>query len=173
HLMRDLNDALYDHPYDEDLKQVVRGFAYLVKPMVDTVDRFGLKSRFLKKHLSSVGTFYKGLSRMSLASEVTLKCKERFEKNRDQLFTFLKHDGVPWNNNNAEHAVKAFAKLRKVIKGVTSSKGLRDYLVLLSICESCKYIGVDFLDFLRSGEKDLHAFAQFSAIQRSRPISRM
>lgn len=171
HLIRDLNDALYEHPYDEDLKRVVQGFANLVKPMVETVDRFGLKSRFLKKHLSSVDTFYKGLSHMSPASEVALKCKERFEKNRDQLFTFLQHDGVPWNNNNAEHAVKAFAKLRNVIKGVTSSKGLRNYLVLLSISESCKYMGVDFLDFLRSGEKDLHAFAQLRTAGRFRGCS--
>jgi hypothetical protein len=160
HLMRDLNDALYERPYDEDLKRVVGGFANLVRPMVDTVDRFGLKTRFLKKHLSSVDRFYKGLSHMSPASEIAVKCKERFEKNRNNLFTFLKHDGVPWNNNNAEHAIKAFAMLRHVIKGVTSGKGLRDYLVLLSICESCKYLGVDFLDFLRSGEKDVHAFAQ-------------
>jgi hypothetical protein len=60
---------------------------------------------------------------------------------------FLKHDGVPWNNNNAEHAVKAFATLRRVIKGVTSEPGLRNYLVLLSICETCNYQGLDFLDF--------------------------
>jgi hypothetical protein len=74
------------------------------------------------------------------------------EKNRDKLFTFLSFDGVPWNNNNAEHAVKHFAALRRIIEGITSEKGIRDYLVLLSICETCKYMGLDFLDFLRSGE---------------------
>jgi hypothetical protein len=79
--------------------------------------------------------------------------KKRFEKNRDKLFTFLVHDGVPWNNNNAEHAVKAFAMLRQVIQGVTSEKGIRDYLVLLSISQTCKYKELDFLDVLRSGEK--------------------
>ena len=73
------------------------------------------------------------------------------------------YDGVPWNNNNAEHAVKPFAALRHIIGGVTTEKGLREYLVLLSICETCKYIGVDFLDFLRSGEKDIHAFADSRA----------
>ena len=81
------------------------------------------------------------------------------QKNRDTLFTFLRHDGVPWNNNNAEHAIKAFATLREVIKGVTSESGLRNYLVLLSICETCNYQGLDFLDFLRSGETDIGAFA--------------
>ena len=75
------------------------------------------------------------------------------------MFTFLDFDGVPWNNNNAEHAVKAFATLRRVIEGPTTEKGLRDFLVLLSLCETCKYKNVDFLDFLRSGSKDVVEFA--------------
>ena len=37
---------------------------------------------------------------------------------------------------------------------------MKEYLTLLSICETCNYMGVDFLDFLRSGEKDIHAFAE-------------
>jgi len=76
------------------------------------------------------------------------------------LFTFLKHDRVPWNNNNAEHAIKAFARLQKTIAGSSTMSGLADYLVLLTICQRCKYTGVDFLDFLRSGEKDISVFAE-------------
>jgi len=87
-------------------------------------------------------------------------CRDRFEKNQDKLFTFLNFDGVPWNNNNAEHAIKAFARLRDVIEGSCTEKGIQDYLILLSVCQSCKYIGVDFLDFLRSGERNIHAFAE-------------
>jgi hypothetical protein len=82
------------------------------------------------------------------------------EKSRDKLFTFLKYDGVPWNNNNAEHAVKPFAGLRQLIGGLATEKSLREYFVLLSICQSCKYSGLDFLDFLRSGETDIDAFAK-------------
>jgi hypothetical protein len=26
-----------------------------------------------------------------------------------KMFTFLDFDDIPWNNNNAEHAIKAFA----------------------------------------------------------------
>ena len=37
-------------------------------------------------------------------------------------------------------------------------KGIREYLTLLSICETCQYKGVSFLDFLRSGEKDIDVF---------------
>jgi hypothetical protein len=126
--------------------------------MVETVDRYGLKSRFLRKHLSAVDRFYRQISDVPLQSETAIKVKERLEKNSDKLFTFLILDGVPWNNNNAEHTVKHFATLR-IIEGITSGKGIRDYLVLLSICETYKYMGLDFLDFLRSGERDIHAFA--------------
>ena len=87
------------------------------------------------------------------------KLKQRFNKNRDKLFTFLRYDGVPWNNNNAEHAVKAFARLRDVIAGSSTKKGIDEYVTLLSISETCKYRGIDFLDFLRSGERDVATFA--------------
>ena len=75
------------------------------------------------------------------------------------MFTFLDFAGVPWNNNNAEHAIKAFASLRRVIEGKTTEKGLRDLLILLSIYQTCKYKSVDFLGFLRSGSKDIDDFA--------------
>jgi Transposase IS66 family len=87
------------------------------------------------------------------------KLIERLEKNRNKMFTFLDFDNVPWNNNNAEHAVKAFASLRRVIDGKTTEKGLRDFLILLSICETCKYKNVAFLDFLRFGSKNIDDFA--------------
>jgi hypothetical protein len=168
HLIRDLNDDVLKHPYDEELKQITLAFAVLLKPMVESIDRYGLKSRFLKKHLPSVKRFYRQMSESNLQSERAAKVKERLEKNRDKLFTFLSYDGVPWNNNNAEHAVKPFAALRQIIGGLTTEKGIQGYLVLLSLCETCRYIGVDFLDFLRSGEKDIHAFADRQRRQRRR-----
>ena len=95
----------------------------------------------------------------SCTTEVAAGYKKRFEKNRDRLFTFLDHDGVPWNNNNAEHAIKAFARLRNAIGAKSTPKGIKEYLVLLSISETCRYKGVGFLHFLRSGEMDIDAFA--------------
>ncbi|MGO9584837.1 MAG: IS66 family transposase [Limisphaerales bacterium] len=160
HLMRDLNDEILNNPFDDQLKKIITAFGNLLKPMIETVDRYGLKKHFLKKHLTGVEHFYRELEKTDWQSEAALKCKDRFERNRDKLFTFLNCDGVPWNNNNAEHAIKAFARIRDVVGGSSTEKGLEEYLTLLSICETCKYMGVDFLDFLRSGEKDIHAFAE-------------
>ncbi len=162
HLMRDFNEDLLKQPFNEELRTLIQDFAAVLRPMVQTVDRFGLKARFLRKHLRSVDHFYRELAERDFRSEAALKYKKRFQRNHERLFTFLEFDGVPWNNNNAEHAVKALADLRNVIGGTSSARGIRDYLVLLSICQTCKYKGVDFLEFVRSGERDIDCTRKLS-----------
>jgi Transposase IS66 family len=95
----------------------------------------------LGKHLREVERFYGILDKSDFNSDVPSKLKQRFKKNRDKLFTFLRYDGVPWNNNNAEHAIKAFARLRDVISGLSTKKGVDEYVTLLSVAETCKYRG--------------------------------
>jgi predicted RecB family nuclease len=160
HLMRDLNDFVLCNPYDDELKNLVREFGRLLKSIVETVRRRGLQTRYLRKHVKSVKRFYKTLDQQTYQSEAAHKCKQRFDKNRDKLFTFLNCDGIPWHNNNAEHAIKSFARHRDIVRGSFTPGTIQKHLVLLSICQTCKYTGVDFLDFLRSGEKDIHAFAE-------------
>jgi hypothetical protein len=84
----------------------------------------------------------------------------RLMKYRHKLFTFLNHDGIPWNNNNAEFAIKQFAYYRERVGASLAESGLHDYLVLLSIGQTCRYKGVDFLHFLLSKEQDLDAFCR-------------
>ena len=65
-----------------------------------------------------------------------------------RLFTFLDYDGVPWNNNNAEHAIHAFARVRRFADGRFTEDSVREYLVMLSVAETCKYQNIDVLEFL-------------------------
>lgn len=165
-----LNEELLKRPYDDGLKRLVADFAGLVKPIVETVEQRGLKKYFLRKHRVSVNRFYKRLAGGFGAGDAARKVVERLQRNRNRMFTFLDFDDVPWNNNNAEHAVKAFASLRRVIEGKATEKGLRDYLILLSICETCKYKCVDFLDFLRSGSTNIDEFAISQGKRRPRGV---
>jgi hypothetical protein len=158
HLMRDLNDEILNNPFDEEAKLVALRFSALLKPIVDTIDRRGLRAHFLRKHLREVERFYGFLDNGKFDSDAAAKLKNRFQKNRDKLFTFLRYDGVPWNNNNAEHAVKAFARLRTVVSGSSTKKGVDEYLTLLSVSQTCKYRGIDFLDFVRSGDRSITMF---------------
>jgi hypothetical protein len=93
-------------------------------------------------------------------SELAAGYQKRLRKNEGRLFTFLDHDGVPWNNNAAEYAIKAFARFREVYDGQMSEEGLSDYLVLLSVQQTCKYRGVSFLKFLLSREEDVGTFCE-------------
>ena len=71
------------------------------------------------------------------------------------MFTFLDHDGVPWNNNNAEHAIKRFAKYRRDADGRFTERTLEEYLALASVFETCEFNGVNVLQFLLSKEATL------------------
>jgi hypothetical protein len=159
HLMRDINEDLLRHPFDEEMQDLACRFGSLLRTIIDTIDRFGLKAYHLRKHKTAATRFFHHVSKCHFHSEAAIGCQKRLEKCSDKLFTFLDDDGVPWNNNNAEHAIKTVAELRNVIGGNSSTKGIKDYLLLLSICETCKYKGLSFLDFLRSGVTDVDAFA--------------
>ena len=128
HLLRDINEDVLKEPFNEEMKELAHTFGGLLRPMIETVDRFGLKARHLRVHKRAVDQFYRSLSTWNYRSEVASGYKRRFEKT-GRLFTFLDHDGVPWNNNNAEHAIKAFALLRNAIEGSTTAKGVKESLV--------------------------------------------
>ena len=170
HLARDLNGELLDHPFDDELKMIIKSFGVLVRAILDEVDKHGLKRRFLHKHHAAVDRFYRTLIDVECRSPAAAACAERFQRNRGRLFTFLDYDGVPWNNNNAEHAIKAFAKLREVLHGCSTETSIKETLVLLSICQTCKYQGLDFLGFLRSGEKDLESYSERRARRRVKAV---
>lgn len=153
HLIRDLNHDLYKNPFDEEFKETVEKFGILLRAIVDTIDKFGLKKRHLNKHKKSVEKFYKFLRRKKYTSKLAEKYKKRFDKNRDKLFTFLDYDGVPWNNNNAENAIRHFATYRRIVDGMFTENGLTQYLTLLSIYQTCKYWNINFLRFLLSKRK--------------------
>ena len=109
HLIRDMNQELLNNPYDEELQSITRPFGALLRSVVETVDKHGLKRRYLQKHKQDVEDFFQGVSVKAFHSEVAELLRNRLTKNRDKLFTFIDHDGIPWNNNNAENAIKRFA----------------------------------------------------------------
>ena len=153
HLMRDINDDLLKNPFNEQLVHIAQLFGHLLREIVESIDKHGLKARHLRKHKRAAGMFIDYVKNMECHSEVTSALRKRILKNRDKLFTFLDHDGVPWNNNNAEHAVRAFTMLRNTM-GTSTAKGTREYTILLSIQQTLKFRGINFLGFLRSGSME-------------------
>jgi hypothetical protein len=159
HLIRDFNDDLLRNPFDEDLKQLAGRFTALLQAVVSTIDRYGLKKYHLHKHKRDVDRYYDAESRAVYESERARHYQQRVLKYRAKLYTFLDYDGVPWNNNNAENAIKQFASRRAVMRTPFTETGIRDYLLLLSIYQTLRYRKASFWKFLLSGETDIEAFA--------------
>jgi hypothetical protein len=152
--MRDINEEVLMHPFNEELTFIAKRFGILLREIVDTIDRYGLKKSHLAKHKRSADQFLAGVAALQCVTEAGAALKKRIEKNNAKLFTFLDRDGVPWNNNNAEHAVRAFTRLRSVM--VTSTpKGTTDYCILLSLQQTLRSRGIGFLDFLRTGRTEI------------------
>lgn len=158
HLARDFNDDLLKTPFDEELKGVASSFTALLQDIVKTIDRFGLKKIHLNKHKRDVERFYEELFATAFKSEIAQYYQKRIEKYKDKLFVFLDYDGVPWNNNTAENAVKLIASRRKIMGTAFTEDGIKDYLILLSIYQTLRYRQVSFWTFLLSGETNIEAF---------------
>ena len=170
HLIRDFNQDLKANAWDQELKALASDFGKLLRAIVATIDQCGLKARHLGKHSKAVRAFYDGLGGREFRSEVAEGYRKRLLKNRDKLFTFMRYDGVPWNNNNAEHAIKKFAAYREAADNLYTESGLNNYLVLLSLSMSCKYKGVNFLRFLLSGQTNIDAFRERSGKRVLPPV---
>jgi hypothetical protein len=169
HLMRDMNQELLDNPFDEELQSITGPFGTLLREIVATIDQHGLKRRYLKRHERGVAKFFQSFATQTYRSEAAEALQARMVKYQDKLFRFIKHDGVPWNNNNAENAIRRFGYYREDTAGRLKEAGLKDYLVLLSICHTCHYKGVSFLKFLLSRERDIDAFCRRPRRRRRLP----
>jgi hypothetical protein len=47
-----MNHDLLNNPFDDAFKSLVREFGQLLRDIVATIDRYGLKKRHLNKHLN-------------------------------------------------------------------------------------------------------------------------
>jgi hypothetical protein len=149
HLNRDLNDELFKNPFDLEYKGLVIAFGKLLRLVITTIDRYGLKKRHLSKHGKDTDRFRQLFVEREHQSDLAAKAAKRIRKHWDECWTFLQHDGVPWNNNNAEAAVKAFALHRRGVNGQVTERRLREYLNMLSLAQTCRYRNISFLDVLR------------------------
>ena len=159
HLIRDMNQDLLNNPFDEELQSITKPFASLLRSIVATIDEHGLKWRSLARHASQVEEFFRVLSAQSPRSDAARALRDRLLKWQNKLFTFIRYDSVPWNNNNAENAIKQFAYYREDRTGAMKEAGLNDYLILLSIFQTCRYRGINFLKFLLSRERNIDSFS--------------
>src|SRR5664279_1096174 len=94
--------------------------------------------------------------------------QKRFRRYRQSLFTFLEYDGIPWNNNMGERALRHLTVQRK-ISGSFYESLAPAYLLLLGLPQTCRFQDKSLLKFLLSVEKDVDAFKPTKRRRRVTP----
>jgi len=159
HLIRHLNKDLRDNPFDMEYEGFILRVRSLIIPIMEAVQKYGLKKFHLKKFEKEVDRFYRdSIENKQYKSELTLKYQQHFKKYKDSLFTFLRQDGIPWHNNTAENAIRHVAIQRDISKASFHEQPTRNYLVLLGIRQTCRYQNKSFFRFLFSEETDIDKF---------------
>ncbi len=160
HLIRDLSDDLWKNPFNQEYEAFLASVRDLLVPIFEDEERYGLKARFLKKLMNVADRFYKrSIEGTQYTCEFVQKYRKRFIRYRESLFQFLIKDGIPWNNNMSERALRHLAVQRK-ISGSFSKTGTIDYLRLLVIAQTCRFQDKSFLKFLLSGERDIDKYRE-------------
>ena len=158
HLIRDINEDLRKSPFDSEFDNFVSLLRDMLLPIFEAVEKYGLKKRNLNKFRKSVDRFYKkNIFCVTYDSDVTKKYQKRLSRHKDNLFVFLERDGIPWNNNMAERALRHLAVQRK-ISGSFFASAMEGYLRMLGLMQTCRFQNKPFLEFLMSGEKDIDQF---------------
>ena len=123
HLIRDINDDLWKAPFDKELEAFAVEVQALLVPILEAVDRYGLKAWHLRKFLKDVDRFYdKNIIGREYTSEPVRTYQKRFDRYRESLFTFLTQDGIPWENNMAERAIRQYSATVGDLKIVDSCR---------------------------------------------------
>ena len=170
HLIRDLNDDLWKTPFNTEFESFVFEVKNLLVPILEAVEKYGLKRRHLNKFKKPVEQFYKkNIVDRDYKFESTTKYQKRFQRYKESLFTFLEQDSIPWNNNTAERAIRHLAIQRK-ISGTFFESFAPKYLQFLGIAQTCRFQDKSFLQFLISKEKDIDKFKAIKRLKISKPV---
>jgi len=73
---------------------------------------------------------------------------KRLIRHKDELFTFLFYEDIPFNNNHAERQIRPNVLLRKITFGNRSVSGVTNHNILMSIIQTAKLNNRNTLEVL-------------------------
>jgi hypothetical protein len=160
HLIRDLNNDLWDNPFDKEFEDFVSNVRNLILPIIHDCHKYGFKKRYLIKHQKNITKFYKTyIDDKIYKSENCRLFQKRFIRYRNSLFTFIQYNNISWHNNSAERGIRHICK-QNTISGYFHQSQTPFYLRLVSIMQTCRFQNKSFLQFLLSQEKDITLFGK-------------
>lgn len=144
HLLRDLKALVDKHPNNKSVTRWVGSIKHIYEQARAAstgnyiqIERCWLRQSF-ETRLLELAKPYRDAEK---APQRVLA--KRIESFLGDLFTFVDRDGVPWDNNAAERAVRPAVISRKVSGGTRSQKGSDTKMTLLSLFGTWNLRGQD------------------------------
>jgi hypothetical protein len=146
HYLRELEDTVkYKSPgedflaFRKRLRRILRD-AIRMSDNKDHGERLRAKAR-LEARIDALVSSYSPSEERNC-----VRLLKRLRRERNMLFTFLEEEGVDWNNNAAERALRSSVVIRKITYGNQSDEGAHAHAVLMSIREACGLRKENFFD---------------------------
>jgi hypothetical protein len=150
HYLRELEDTVrYKSPgkgflpFRKKLRRILRDAIRMADEEGDHLERLRAKARLEVRVDALISSSYSS----SKEEKNCARLVKRLRRERSMLFTFLEEDGVDWNNNAAERALRSSVVIRKITYGNQSDEGAHTHAVLMSIKETCGLRKENFFDY--------------------------
>ncbi len=151
HYLRELEDTVkYKSPgndflpFRKKLRRILRD-AIRMADEEDRGERLRAKARFEARVEALIAAYSSSSS--SSKERNCARLLKRLRREKGMLFTFLEQDGVAWNNNAAERALRSSVVIRKITYGNQSDEGAHAHAVLMSMKETCGLRKENFFNY--------------------------
>ena len=148
HYFRDMYRTLKQNPSAE-FKTFFNRLHAILKSAINVWKKYAKKTADIPEHI--IQKIQSRIERLASETYEDKDCQryaKRLRREKDQLLTFLKHDGVPFHNNWSEQIVRIFAQMRKISYGNRSERGIKTTEIIMSVFATCKIRGVDPYRFM-------------------------
>ncbi len=148
HYLREIEDTIkYKSPgkefapFAKRFRRILRDAIRIGEKVTVHEERLRAKAR-LESRVDALLASYSSSGEKNCARFV-----KRLRRESDMLFTFLEEDGVEWNNNAAERALRSSVVIRKITYGNQSDEGAAAHAVLMSLKETYNLRKENFFDY--------------------------
>ena len=128
------NDSIEWQGLSQKLRRLIRDAIRLRKRKDLSPEKYQSRIRLIDSRLN-------GLAWATYSDADARRIAKRLNRHLDQLFTFLDHPEIAWENNLAERMLRAAVIMRKTSQSNRSAQGAATQSILMSIYQTLRLRG--------------------------------